>query len=140
MKKLSTLVILLACLLNITGCQKTLRGSDLYSFPGSAAEITGSFVSQGQEQTFVIGSAEGPAAAPADTPVAAWFYGLELRTCQPPEDVEGADCCSFYVDGAFAFSYQDRGSEAYVITDNHWYQVKNPVAPPLDTAIFTPAA
>lgn len=95
MKKLSALVIVLVCLSGMAGCQKTLSGTDIYSFPEPTVQISGSFYSQGQEKLFVIGSTEYQTDALSAVPMAAWFYGLELTACDSPEDVDGAECYSF---------------------------------------------
>ena len=42
---------------------------------------------------------------------------------------EGAECYSFAVGGVPAFSYEVRGSEAYVVIDGEYYRVNNPSTP-----------
>ena len=44
MKKLIALVLALVCVLSLVGCgQKTVSGSEVYSFPEPTTMITGSF-------------------------------------------------------------------------------------------------
>ena len=38
----------------------------------------------------------------------------------------------FYVKGESAFTYEDRGSEAYIIIGGSYYKVSNPSAPPIN--------
>lgn len=61
-----------------------------------------------------------------------WFYDLELTACDEPEAVEGAESYDFYVKGENAFTYENRGSEAYIIIDSNYYKVSNPSTPPIN--------
>ena len=88
----------------------------MYLFPEPTILITGSFYSQGKETTFEIGSENyGP------NDFISWFYDLELTACDEPEAVEGAESYTFKVAGKDAFTYEDRGSEAYIIIDSNYY-------------------
>ena len=68
-------------------------------------------------------------------PVIEWFYGLELRECEEPEPVEGNESYTFIVDGQPAFTYDSRGSEAFVVVNGSWYEVENPSNPPIEETI-----
>ena len=61
-----------------------------------------------------------------------WFYDLELTACDEPEAVEGAESYTFKVAGKDAFTYEDRGSEAYIIIDSNYYKVSNPSTSPIN--------
>ena len=132
MKKIISLVLMLVCVLTLVGCQNTINGSDVYSFPEPTTLITGTLYSQGKEQAFVIGSEEYNPDDLSVMPLMEWFYGLELSPCEQPEDVEGGEHFDFSVNGEWGFSYQERGSDAYIIVSGTWYKVKNPAAPPID--------
>lgn len=132
MKKFIALVFVLACVLGLAGCQKTMSASEVYAFPEPTILITGSFYSQGQETTFEIGSEDyNPDDLPTNS-VIKWFYNLELTACEEPEAVDGSEGYAFRVDGKDAFTYEDRGSEAYIIIDRTYYKVSNPSTPPID--------
>ena len=134
MKKIISIVLIWVCVLGLVGCQKAVRGSEVYSFPEPTTQITGIFYSQGAEKEFVIGPDEYDPKDLSVMPVIEWFYGLELNPCEQPEDVEGAESYSFEVKGDLVFSYQDRGNEAYIIVSDTWYRVKNPSVPPIGSA------
>ena len=106
--------------------------SNVYSFPEPTTLITGILYSQGQETAFEIGSEDYDPNDLSTVPVISWFYDLELTACDKPEAVEGAESYDFYVEGESAFTYEDRGSEAYIIIDSTYYAVKNPSKPPIE--------
>ena len=132
MKKLITLVLSLACIFGITGCQKAISGAEVYSFPEPTTLITIDYYSQGQVTKLEIGSEEYDANDLTTTMVIKWFYDLKLVACEEPEVVEGAESYGFYVKDENAFTYENRGSEAYVIIDNSYYKVSNPSKPPVE--------
>lgn len=132
MKKLMALVLALVCVLGLVGCQNAIKGSEVYSFPEPTTLITGTFYSQGQETAFEIGSEDYDPNDLSTNSVITWFYDLELTACDKPEAVEGAESYDFYVKGENAFTYEDRGSEAYIIIDSTYYAVKNPSNPPIE--------
>ena len=131
MKKLIALVLVLVCVLSVAGCQKTISASEVYSFPEPTMLITGSFYSQGQETPFAIGSEEYDPNNLSTIPIISWFNALEMTACDEPEEAEGAESYTFMVDGKDAFTYEDRGSEAYIIIDSTYYEVSNPSPPPI---------
>ena len=132
MKKLTALVLALVCMFSLAGCQKKIKGSELYSFPEPTTHITGAFYSQGQETAFEIGSEDYDPNDLSTNSVIRWFYDLELTACDEPEAVEGSESYSFNVKGEAAFTYENRGSEAYTIIDGNYYKVSDPSAPPID--------
>ena len=133
MKKLITLVLALVCVLGLVGCnKKAVSASEVYSFPEPTTMITVSFYSQGEETAFEIGSEEYDSNDLSTTPVINWFYDLKLTACDEPEAVEGLESYEFYVKGESAFTYEDRGSEAYIIIGGSYYKVSNPSAPPIN--------
>ena len=132
-KKLIALVLTLVCVIGLVGCgQKAVRGSEVYSFPEPTTMITGSFYSQGQETKFEIGSEEYDPNDLSTNSIIKWFYDLKLTACDKPETVEGSEIYSFQVKGENAFTYEDRGSEAYIIIGGNYYKVSNPFSPPID--------
>lgn len=131
MKKLLTLVTSLACLFNLTGCEKAIKGSEVYSFPELTIQISGIFYSQGQETAFEVSSVDYNSNGLSTKSVITWFYDLELTACEKPDVAEGSESYGFYVEGENAFTYEDRGSEAYIIIDTTCYAVKNPSDPPI---------
>ena len=131
MKKSIILVFVLICAMGLSGCQKTVNGSEVYSFPEPTTQIMGIFYSQGTENEFIIGSEEYNLDDLSVMPIIKWFYELELTICEEPEVVEGAEHYSFFVNEEEVFGYQDRGSQAYIIVNDTWYEVKNPSAPPI---------
>lgn len=132
MEKLTALVLALVCVLGLAGCHKAIKGSEVYSFPEPTTIITGTFYSQGQESAFKIGSEDYNPNDLSTNSVITWFYDLELTACDKPEAVEGAESYDFYVKGENAFTYEDRGSEAYIIIDSTYYAVTNPSNPPIE--------
>lgn len=132
MKRIYALLLVLICALSLVGCQKTFSGSELYSFPEPTTQITGYFYSQGQKNTFEIGSEEYNPNDLSITPVISWFYELELTACDEPEIVEGSESYGIYVKGEKAFTYEDRDSESYVIIGGNYYKVSNPSDPPIN--------
>ena len=131
MRKSIALVLAFVCALSLTGCQNTISASEVYSFPEPTTIITGTFYSQGQESAFKIGSEDYNPNDLSTNSVIAWFYDLELTACDKPEAVDGAESYDFYVIGENAFTYEDRGSEAYIIIDSTYYKVNNPSTPPI---------
>lgn len=132
MKKIDALLLVLVCVLSLVGCQKTISGSEVYSFPEPTTQITGSFYSQGQETTFEIGSEEYNPNDVSTTPIIRWFYDLQLTACDEPDVVEGSESYRFYVKGKKAFTYENRGREAYIIIGGNYYKVSNPSDPPIN--------
>jgi hypothetical protein len=130
MKKLIALILSLTFVLALVGCQKTINASEVYSFPEPTTQITVFFYSAGQETTFEIGSENYDPNDLSTISVIKWFYDLELASCDAPETVEGAESYIFYVKGESVFTYEDRGSEAYIIIDRNYYKVSNPSTPP----------
>lgn len=131
MKKFLVLLFVLTCMSGLVGCQKTILGSELYSFPEPTTQITGSFYSQGQETAFEIGSENYDPNDLSVIPVISWFYDLELTACDKPDEAEGAESYTFQVKGEEVFTYEDRGSEAYILIDSNYYKVRNPSTPPV---------
>lgn len=104
MKKLIALVLTLVCVIGLVGCgQKAVSGSEEYD-PNDLS--TNSIIK--------------------------WFYDLKLTACDKPETVEGSESYAFQVKGENAFTYEDRGSEAYIIIGGNYYKVSNPSTPPID--------
>lgn len=124
-------VFAFACALCLAGCKKTIGGLELYAFPEPTMLITGTVCSQGEETAFEIGSEDYDPKDLSTAPVIAWFYNLEVTACDEPEAVEGAESYTFQVEGEYAFTYENRGGEAYLITGGHYYEVRNPSAPPI---------
>lgn len=137
MKKLIALVLALICMLELVGCKKTASSLDVYSFPEPTTQITGIFYSQGQENAFKIGSENCDSDDLSTTSVIEWFYGLKLIACDKPEEVAGAEGYDFYVQGENAFTYEDRGIEAYIIIGGNYYEVRNPSIPPINFNILS---
>lgn len=138
MKKKSVFVLVLTLAFTLAGCvAKTIKGNEVYSFPEPTKQITGSFYSQGATNDFVIGTEEYNPDDLSVMSVIEWFYNLNLRKCEKPEDVEGGEYYSFEINGETVFGYQDRGGdEAYIIASNTWYKVKNPSVPPIDPQTY----
>lgn len=133
MKKLIAFVLTFVCTFALVGCQKTMRGSEVYLFPEPTTQITGSFYSQGQETTFEIGSDDYTPNDQSTSSVIKWFYDLELTACDDPGTVRGSEIYDFYVKGENTFTYEDRGcGEAYIITSENYYKVSNPSTPPIN--------
>ena len=132
MKKWTVFAFAWICLLSLTGCQKTMDASEVYAFPEPTTLITGSFYSQGQEIAFQIGSEDYDPNDLSTNSVIHWFYDLKLTACDEPEAAEGSESYSFKVKGEDAFTYEDRGSEAYIIINNNYYKVSNPSDPPIN--------
>ena len=135
------MVLVLLCVLALVGCNNkssTIKGSEVYSFPEPTTQITGSYCSQGTENTFVIGSEEYNPDDLSTHPIIEWFYGLELRECEIPETVEGNETYSFTVKDRVVFEYDYRGNTAFLIVNEKWYEVQNPTVPPLDETQMSP--
>ena len=131
MKKSIAFILIFVCILGLVGCQKTIQASEVYSFPEPTTQITGAFYSQGQETMFEIGSETYDPNDLSTLPVISWFYDLELTACDEPEAAEGAESYTFQVQGEDAFTYEDRGSEVYIIINSNYYEVNNPSTPPI---------
>ena len=132
MRKIIAFVSVFVCVLGLVGCQKTISASEVYSFPEPTTKITGSLYSNGQETMFEIGSDNYDPDDLSTTPVISWFYDLKLTACDEPEAAECSESYSFKVKGEDAFTYEDRGSEAYIIINNNYYKVSNPSDPPIN--------
>lgn len=128
--KYPVFIFAVICALGLTGCQKTISGTQLYSFPEPTGHISCTFTSQGQDIKYEIGAVEYDPTDLSTIPLIAWFYNLNLIKCEV-DAVEGAECYSFAVGGVPAFSYEVRGSEAYVVIDGEYYRVNNPSTPPV---------
>ena len=136
MKKCIAVIISVISMLCLAGCQKTIQGSEVYTFPEPTIQVTGTFYSAGTVTEFVIGSDKYDPDDLSTLPVLEWFYRLEMITCEKPEDVEGGEVYGFYVNDENVFDYVDRGKEVYVIASGAWYQVKNPSKPPIEISDF----
>lgn len=130
MKKSMSVVLVLLCILSLVACQKNIE-SKVYSFPESTKKITVIFHSQGQETTFEFGVENNSHNNMDSNPIIKWFYGLELIACEAPEVVYGAENYIFEVNGKDAFTYEDRGTKAYIIISGDYYKVNNPSTPPI---------
>lgn len=132
MKKRMVLALLLISTFCLAGCQKVRKGSEVYSFPEPTTQITVTIYSRGQENAFEIGSEDQDPNHSSTHSLIKWFYDLELTASDKPEDVEGSEAYVFYVKGEDAFTYEDRGSKAYIIIDSTYYKVSNPSSPPIN--------
>ena len=63
--------------------------------------------------------------------ILALICGLGLVGCVQ-KAVSGSENYDFYVKGENAFTYEIRGSEAYIFIDGNYYKVSNPSTPPID--------
>ena len=97
MKKCIAVIISVISMLCLAGCQKTIQGSEVYTFPEPTIQVTGTFYSAGTVTEFVIGSDKYDPDDLSTLPVLEWFYRLEMITCEKPEDVEGGEVYGFYV-------------------------------------------
>lgn len=131
MKKITAVLLILMCFTALAGCGGT-SSKDVYSFPEPTKEIKVVKASEGIETELVIGSENYDAKDLSVVPVMEWFYGLELKECERPENVEGSESYTFTVDGQSAFIYENRGDKAHIIADSKWYEVKNPSVPPIE--------
>lgn len=125
MKKLFTLLLTALLTLSLAACQKTVGGSDLYTFPETSKEIKGIYQSSGNEKEFAV-----------DTAIVEWFENLKLEPCEEPEAGEGAETFSFIEDNKETLTYIDRGGNGtFLLMGENWYKVLNPSEPPwTDTA------
>ena len=126
------LVLAIIALLGLVGCQKSVRGGDVYSFPEPTRQITGIIYSQGQENTFKIGPDHFDPDDLSVLPVVKWFHSLKLKACAKPDVVEGSVSYSFHVNDEEVFTYEDRGNKAYIIIEGNCYKVSNPSVPPIN--------
>lgn len=124
MKKNPAIVLCFLLALLLVGCGKAVSGSDIYTFSEPTTQIIGSFYSQGQETPFQIATEDYSS-------IIKWFYDLKVTACDNPEEVEGTESYEFYVNGDNVFTYEDRGSESYIIIDGNYYKVSNPSIPPI---------
>ena len=131
MKKLALLLLTLLCALSAAGCQKTVSGPEVYSFPEPTLTVTGTHRLQGKETPFEIGSAEYDPNDLSTLPVIQWFYGLKLTACDKPKETEAAERYDFCANGEPVFAYEVHGRSAYILLENDCYKVKNPSAPPI---------
>lgn len=108
------------------GCGKPMSGDTVYRFPDQVTEVAVTCYGGGEVAEVTL---DAPDVLRA---VANWYAGLRLVALQEaPEEVEGNTAYAFAVNGAEAFSYDDRGREAYLQVDGAWYAVQNPSAPPV---------
>lgn len=131
MKKHIFIAWVLFFVLTLTSCQKAITGSEVYSFPEPTTSITVSFCAQGQETVFAIGSKENNENTSSVVSVIEWFYSLEMTVCDKLEAVEGAKSYIFYIKESDAFTYEDRGTKAYILMEDSCYKVKNPTNLPI---------
>lgn len=131
MNKITAVLLILLCFTSLAGCSST-SSKDVYYFPEPTKAIKVVKVSEGEETELVIGSENYDAEDLSVIPVMEWFYGLELKECERPENVEGSESHTFTVDGQSAFIYENRGDKAHIIADSKWYEVKNPSVPPIE--------
>lgn len=132
MKKLLTLLLLLLCVFGLAGCQKAIPGSAVYSFPEPSGQIKVTFRSPETETSFAVGPEDSGCGDASVLAVVRWFYDLKLTACDLPEGTETAQQYEFYVKGAPAFIYEERGGSTYLIIDESCYKVKNPSDPPIN--------
>ena len=132
MKKLALLLLTLLCVLSAAGCQKTVSGPEVYSFPEPTLTVTGTHCSQGRETPFAIGSEEYDPDDLSTLPVIQWFYGLKLTACDKPEEDGNAEQYCFCANGEPVFTYEAHGRSAYILLKEACYRVKNPSAPPIN--------
>ena len=132
MKKAALFIFAVVYVFSLSGCQKGLKGSELYSFPEPTTLITGVFYTQGQENAFEIGSEDYDPNNLSTNSVIQWFYDLKLTPFEKPEEVVGGEKYTFEVNGDEVFTYEDRGEKAYIVIDDVYYRVSNPSAPPIN--------
>lgn len=107
-------------------CGKPISGDTVYRFPDPVTEVAVTCYGGGEVAEVTLDAPEALRA------VANWYAGLRLVALQEaPEEAEGNTAYAFAVNGAEAFSYDDRGREAYLQVDGAWYAVQNPSAPPV---------
>lgn len=95
-------------------------------------QIVITYASQGSVTEYTVGSETYDANDKSTHSIIKWFYGLNLKECKQPEDVQGNEGYTFVVDGKTAFSYDYRESEGFVVVNDVWYEVKNPSAPSIE--------
>ena len=68
-----------------------------------------------------------------DQPILNWFYELELKACEKPDNITENEYYDFVVDGKFgSFRYEVQDEQAFIIVRKQWYEVKNPSTPPVE--------
>lgn len=118
--------VFLALALFFFGCGKPMSGDTVYRFPDPVTEVAVTCYGGGEVAEVTL---DVPDALRA---VADWYVGLRLVALgKAPEEAEGSTGYTFAVNGAEAFSYDDRGREAYLLVNGAWYAVQNPSAPPV---------
>ncbi len=116
-------------LFGLSGCQKTIAIEEIYEFPEPTMQIQVSLLAQGEEQTFVIGPEPYDPTDPSVSSALSWFSQMQLQQCKAPEPAEGDMSYTFCPDGREALIYIERGSEAFLVVEDNWYQVLHPSAP-----------
>ncbi len=117
----------LVLILALTGCAERITGEDVYAFPDSVSEITVHGYGMGRMTSCVLREEEDI------LPVLRWYEALELQPMDAaPEAAEGNQAWEFTVNGEAAFTYDDRGGEAYLVMGDKTYRVRNPAQPPVE--------
>ncbi|MBS6397350.1 MAG: hypothetical protein KH452_09420 [Clostridiales bacterium] len=127
MKKYIVIIIANVCMLSMSGCQKTVSGSDVFSMPGEISKVEisgyydGSVINAGD---FVVENFNE---------LATWLSNLSLqhRTFAdgktPSETQSGGDSYIFTINNdVLTFTYADGGTTEYIVYNEEWYEVLNP--------------
>ena len=145
MKKFTAFMIIEMFIFILGGCKSATSQSintkissstdaaSIYSFPEPTIQVQVTHFLNDTETEFIIGS---DIYAPKDTsvsPILNWFYELELKACEKPDNITENEYYDFVVDGKFGgFRYEIQDEQAFIIVRKQWYEVKNPSTPPVE--------
>ncbi len=130
MKK-SIIVLCILFLLVITGCTAS-NHDEIYIFPTPLAEITITRYAAGTATVFTV-TEKAELQAILD-----WYDALSLhQTDTEPALVEGNIGYEITANGTYAFTYDNRGTEAYLYVQDDIYTVEVPTEPPVAGHMIT---
>ena len=145
MKKFTAFILIEMFIFILGGCKSatsqsinTKTSSDIdaasiYSFPEPTIQVQVTHFLNDTETEFIIGSDIYDPKDTSVSPILNWFYELELKACEKPDNINENEYYDFVVDGKFgSFRYEVQDEQAFIIVRKQWYEVKNPSTPPVE--------
>lgn len=144
MKKFTAFIMIEMFIFILGGCKSTTSQSintkissstdaaSIYSFPEPTMQIKVTHFSRDTETEFIISSDIYDSKDTSVFPILHWFYALELKACEKPDNTIENEYYDFVVDGKSGFRYEVQDEQAFIIVRKQWYEVKNPSTPPVE--------
>ena len=116
-----------------TKTSSSTDAASIYSFPEPTMQIKVTHFSHDTETEFIIDSDIYDPKDTSVSPILNWFYQLELKACEKPDNTIENEYYDFVINGKFGgFRYEIQDEQAFIIVRKQWYEIKNPSIPPVE--------